>query len=149
MSAGNEASRENTFIFCYMNKLPHHHHRPATSSSMHNVFLHRWQRCRQRSGGRMRYGGGGGEKERREREDGRGRKPVCLDMEMYLSAADHGHHGPHSGRMSPPTGCYTPAHKHTSIKGVVHPRLTFCTFNTPKSSSGIFFHTGVSQTERM
>lgn len=92
-------------------------------------------------------GGDTGEAEERkkggkERTDVEGNQSgeMCLDTETYLSAADHGHHGPHSGRMSPPTGCCTPAHEHTSIKGVVHPRLTFCTFNTPKSSSGISPH---------
>lgn len=37
--AGNEASRENTFIFWHMNNLF-----ATPPSSMHNVFLHHWQR---------------------------------------------------------------------------------------------------------
>lgn len=121
VSAGNKASRENTFIFCYMNNLPHHRRCRLAPPPLHPCimfFFIAGKGVGKKAAGGWDTGEGLGKGRKRgrtwkgtslgERRPTSRRTSVHLIRVVFRDSAD----GPHGDRMSPPNGCWTPAHRH-------------------------------------
>lgn len=134
VSAGNEASRENTFIFCDMNNLPYHRHCTVAPPPLHPCIMFFFI-AGKGVGGKMRREDeirGRWRSRGRDGEDGCGTGERAQQADVPQCSRSRLCSGTQPIVPMAP-GCLLPMgveHLHTSMKGVVDSKLTFCTFNT-------------------